>query len=29
MVSPGLQMPRAIDDSSPGQLTIFCLSLIL
>jgi hypothetical protein len=29
MASPGLQTPRAIDGCSLGQLTIFCLSLIL
>jgi hypothetical protein len=29
MASPGLQTLRAIDGCSPGQLIIFCLSLIL
>jgi hypothetical protein len=29
MASPGLQTLRAIDGCSLGQLTIFCLSLIL
>jgi hypothetical protein len=29
MASPGLQTPRAIGGCSLGQLTIFCLSLIL
>jgi hypothetical protein len=29
MASPGLQTPRDIGGCSLGQLTIFCLSLIL